>query len=270
MPRNRRRVLITGAGSGIGRELAIRAAAAGHHIALCGRRSSPLHDTLSLLPGDGHMVLPADITIPIHRQALAERIAQSWGGLDVLVNNAGVVPGGPFERMGDSDMEAAVATNLLAPMALTRELLPLLRRGHSPRVVNVGSMLGEIPYPLFAAYSATKAGLSAFSTALRRELAVEGIGVTHAAPRATRTRAAAPFEALAQPFGMRFDPPERVAERIWSAVERGRDVVWPGLQERFFVLLQRLFPGLVDRATVAQLKKAKNAIPSLFRPTTEQ
>ena len=73
-------------------------------------------------------------------------------------------------------------------MAMARDALPLLKKANGgARIVNIGSMLGDIPYPLFAPYSATKAGLRGFSIALRRELAPLGIGVTYAAPRATHT-----------------------------------------------------------------------------------
>jgi short-subunit dehydrogenase len=68
---------------------------------------------------------------------------------------------------------------------------------------------------------------------------------------------------------MRVDPPERVARRIWKAVERGRDTVWPGLPERVFVLLQRLFPKIIDRVAATQLEKARKAVPSLSLPNIE-
>ena len=88
-----------------------------------------------------------------------DAVDQHWGGLDILVNNAGVVPIGALAQSTDEELEAAVGTNLVAPISLTRQALPLLQRGDTPRVVNIGSLLGDIPYPLMAVYSATKSGL---------------------------------------------------------------------------------------------------------------
>ncbi len=253
-------VLITGAGSGIGRALAVEAARRGAHVALCGRRAVPLEQTLAMLTGAGHVIVPADVTRADSRQSLRGHLAHLWGRLDVLVNNAGVVPGGPLQTLRDEQLQVVLATNLMAPMALVRDLLPLLRQAGGAHVVNVGSLLGEVPYPLFVAYSASKAGLAGFSTALRRELAPLGISVTHAAPRAALTEASRPFRALAKPFQMTFDPPEKVARLIWNAVERNARSVLPAGAERLFVLMQRLFPGVVDRMVRRQLAHARAAM----------
>jgi short-subunit dehydrogenase len=249
------RAVITGSGSGIGRMLAIEGARRGVRVGLAGRRREALHATLSKLPGLDHFAYVADITASADRKSLSAVVHSQWGGLDILVNNAGIVPVGPFAEATDDQLRAVVETNLLAPMALTRVMLPLMGRSGPARIVNVGSMFGDIPYPLFAAYSATKAGLRGLSGALRRELAPMGVGVTYASPRATRTVAARPMKRLIEPFNIKFDTAENVARRIWDAVERDADSVYPAGPERFFVLLQRLAPRLVDRAVAKQLAK---------------
>jgi short-subunit dehydrogenase len=94
--------------------------------------------------------------------------------------------------------------------------------------------------------------LRGFSTALRREWADCGVGVTYAAPRATRTDAAAAFADLVAASKMSLDPPELVARRIWRAVESGADSVYPKGPEKLFVLIQRLFPRVIDRALARQ------------------
>jgi short-subunit dehydrogenase len=106
-----------------------------------------------------------------------------------------------------------------------------------------------------AIYSATKSGLRGFSIALRRELEPLGIGVTYAAPRTTRTAAASALGPLVQAFGLKFDKPEAVAKLIWDAVERDAKSVYPAGPEKMFVLVQRLFPHLVDRSVAKQLAK---------------
>src|SRR3954471_2748261 len=192
MPRNQKRVLITGAGSGIGRALAIEAVLRGMTVALCGRRQDALEETVALLGRERkHLVIPMDITKATDRLRLVDRIAAEWGALDVLINNAGIIEVGPLVSFDDAALALTFNTNVIGPMALTRDLQSLLENAGSARVVNIGSVFGDIPYPLLAAYSASKFALRGFSIALRREWKQKGISVTYAAPRATKTAALA-------------------------------------------------------------------------------
>jgi short-subunit dehydrogenase len=242
-------VLVTGAGSGIGRELAIEAARRGMGVALCGRRLDALKATAALLgPAASHLIIQADITRAEDRRRIVDRIGNERGSLDVLINNAGVVEGGPLEAFDDDALMRAFQTNILAPMALTRDLVTLLVAAKPSRVVNVGSIFGDIGYPEFTCYSATKFALRGFSIALRREWKQKGISVTYAAPRATRTDAAVAFDDLIAKTKMNLDPPDEVARRIWQAIARGRDSVYAPAPERIYVLIQRLFPGIIDRS----------------------
>ena len=254
-----KRALITGAGSGIGQRLAIEAAKRGVSLIIAGRRPEALDATLAKLPGNTHYAFKADVTKAEERRALMDAVDQHWGGLDILVNNAGVVPIGALAQSTDDELETAVATNLVAPISLIRQALPLLQRGDTPRVLNIGSLLGDIPYPLMAVYSATKSGLRGFSIALRRELEPMGIGVTYAAPRTTRTAAANALGPLVDAFGLKLDQPEAVAKRIWDGVARDAKSVYPAGPERMFVLVQRLFPNLVDKSVAKQLAKVAAA-----------
>ncbi|CCB63743.1 Short-chain dehydrogenase/reductase SDR [Hyphomicrobium sp. MC1] len=246
--------VITGAGSGIGRQLAVEAARRGLTVALIGRRADALHGTLEMMDQQrNHVALPGDITDPEIRIALKNYIAHWWGRLDVLVNNAGVLAVGPLASTSDAELERLMKTNVIAPAALIRELLPLLHRGAPSRVVNIGSMFGDIAYPLFGAYSASKFGLRGLSIALRREFKEFGVGITYAAPRATKTDASSNFARLIDPLRMRVDDPAKVARDIWAAVARDADSVYAKGPERLFVLVQRLFPQLVDRSLEAQM-----------------
>jgi len=239
--------LITGAGSGIGRALAVQAAARGMRLVLVGRRAEPLAHTRALAAAAACDVFAGDITSAPDRERLARHLAAGPGHVGLLVNNAGVVHAGALESCSDEDLQRMVATNVVAPMALTRVLLPLLRKAPGARVLNVGSMFGDIAFPHFAAYSATKFALRGFSDALRRELTRHGIGVTYAAPRAVRTPAAQGFAHLAGPMKMRLDAPEDVARAMLDAVARDARSVYPRGPERVFVLLQRLLPAVIDR-----------------------
>ncbi|MEC9311299.1 MAG: SDR family NAD(P)-dependent oxidoreductase, partial [Pseudomonadota bacterium] len=146
------------------------------------------------------------------------------------------------------------------------DLLPALRAGQG-RVANIGSVFGDIAYPYFAAYSATKFGLRGFSDALRRELSGSGVGVTYIAPRAARTAAESEFGALIEPLDMTLDSAERVAAEAWEAIRKGKRESFPRGKERFFVKVQRLFPQLVDRSVGAQARAEKTiaALDSLRR-----
>lgn len=259
------RVLITGGGSGIGRALAIEASRAGAEVAICGRRTDALEETASLMDAPSEVLaIQADLTIPSDRAYVIDTVAHHWGSLDILINNAGVVEGGAHETIDDATTERMFATNVLAPMALTRNAFPLLMAstGRERRVVNIGSVFGDIAYPEFAAYSASKFALRGFSSALSREWRAHGIDVTYAAPRATRTDAAAAFSGLIEKGGMSLDAPEAVAHRIWSAIRAGRRRVYPAGPERFFILLQSLAPSLVDRALSVKPAKTAAASPS--------
>jgi len=243
--------LITGAGSGIGRALAHVAARHGYRTILVGRRGDALEATATNTWAS--ICVQADVTTAEGR---ARIVAAVGNRLEILINNAGALRVGRVGELDDTALGLMVETNLVAPMALTRDLLPALKAAHG-RVANVGSMFGDIAYPYFAAYSATKFGLRGYCDALRRELSGSGVGVTYAAPRATRTEATEEFDALIGPMAMALDAPETVAAKIWTAIIEGRNNSYPGPKERLFVLIQRLFPGLIDRSVGAQARDPK-------------
>ena len=166
MPLAGQTVLITGAGSGIGRALAIGASRRRMKVAVAGRRLERLEEIKSQLsPLANCLIVAADVTTEEGRKLIRMRLGEEWDQLNFLVNNAGMIAAGPLSKLRDGDLDRLIATNLSAPIALTRELLPLLRAGTPSRVVNVGSLAGDIALPLFAAYSATKFGLRGFSNA---------------------------------------------------------------------------------------------------------
>jgi short-subunit dehydrogenase len=249
--------LITGAGSGIGRAIAIELSHRGVWPILLGRNVATLEETRQQLksPTDA-WVLPLDLADEEARAGLFKKIHDMAGTLDLLINNAGMVPAGPVTSQDDDSWRRMLELNLIAPMSLTRRLLPLLRASGRGRVVNVGSMFGDIAFPYFAAYSAGKFGLRGWSEALRRELADQGVGVTYCAPRGTRTAAADGFAAYVKAFGMRLDPPQAVARRIVDGIADDARDVYPRGPERLFMLVQRLFPSLIDNGLRKQTLEA--------------
>jgi NAD(P)-dependent dehydrogenase (short-subunit alcohol dehydrogenase family) len=171
-------VLITGCSSGFGFAAARRFAAAGWSVlaTLRGPADRPEAAALAAIPGV--TVLPLDVTDPAQRAAAAAAVA---GGLDCLINNAGYGLYGPLEALDDDQIRRQIATNLEAPILLTRDLLPALRRNRG-RVINISSVLGFIGTPFMAIYTASKHGLSGFSEALRLELAPHGVQVCAVEP----------------------------------------------------------------------------------------
>lgn len=252
-----RKVVITGAGSGIGRALAVEASSRGMSLALCGRRRDALESTLALLKPQDHIIVVGDLLDASDRTRLVDEISHSWGAIDVLINNAGIIAFGPLSTADTRELETLVATNLTAPICLVHDCLPLLKKGADPQIANMGSLLGSIPYPLLAAYSASKAGLHGFSIALRRELAPLGISVSHVAPRGTKTAAATAFESYAKPLEMQFDSAEAVALSVWDGLAKRKSTITPRGAERLFIAAQAIVPGLLDTAIAKQLCRAE-------------
>jgi len=242
-------VLVTGAGSGIGRALSIEAAERGMTVILCGRSHETLVSTAVLLgPTASYLIIPADITRPEGRQRIVDRIWREYGRLDILVNNAGIVEWGPLEKFDDDAIERTMQTNVMAPIALTRDLMTLLLAARPSLVVNVGSIFGDTGYPEFTCYSATKFALRGFSIALRREWQDKGIHVTYAAPRRRLADAIALFAGMSQRTDQELGTPEHIARQIWRTVVRGHDSVDAPVPEKICAMIQRLVPRAIGWA----------------------
>ena len=250
--------VVTGAGSGIGRALAVEADRRGYRLLLCGRRLEALQATRALLTSGDGLVVPADVTDPSGRLVIHRAVDGIGGSLDLLVHCAGLVQPALLSETADHDLERMLQTNLAAPLLLTRDLRDPLAAA-AGRIVFVGSTLGIIGHPYFSAYCATKHGLYGLADSLRRELAEEGIGVTYAAPRAVRTAASEGYSAIARALNMRMDAPEDVAADIMNGVEKGVPTIYPRGMERIYIGIQRLFPGLIDQSLMQAGRKVRTA-----------
>jgi len=255
------KTLLTGASRGIGRELARRLAGRGARLVLVGRDSTAVAAVCNEIFALGGRAdsIAFDLAAATGHAAVVERARVILGGIDLLVNNAGVSSFEALERQSAETIARIAATNLVAPMLLARAALPHLAAG--ARIVNVGSMFGSIGFPHCAAYSATKFGLRGFSEALRREVAARGIGVTYVAPRAARTEAnSAALYRFAERTGMAMDAPADVAEGIVDAIERNQAERFFGGPEPFFARLNALLPRLVDRALGKQARIGREVL----------
>ncbi|MGE0622359.1 MAG: SDR family oxidoreductase [Pseudomonadales bacterium] len=252
--------VLTGATGGIGRALAAVLAANGAKLLIAGRDEAALaalvHD---LPPGSVLDTFRGDITDSRARLALAERAAAH--SADTLVNLCGQNDVSLFESQCPDAIASMVAANLHAPMALTRLMLPALSGRPRPLVVNVGSVFGQIGYPGYAAYCATKFGLRGFSEALRRELQDTAVRIVHVEPRATRTGMNHGLgERLNDALGNRVDAPDDVAERIAHAMARNRPSTVIGFPERLYARINALLPSVIDRALAGQLSTLKKVL----------
>lgn len=260
MQLNGARVLLTGASGGIGQALAVELAGRGARLGLAGRRRAALEALRGQLPGT--VAIAGDLVSTAGREAAVARMEEAFGGTDILVNNAGTSAFAAFATQSDSVLEQIIATNLVAPMALTCAVLPGMRARSRGCIVNIGSVFGQVGFAWFSAYSASKFGLRGFSEALRRELAGTGVEVLYAAPRAVRTPLNSPaVYRLAKQTGMAMDEPAAVARQIVDALVRGRAELCIGFPESLLVRVNALLPRLVDRA----LRRQNRAGEALLR-----
>lgn len=259
--------MVTGASRGIGEAVARRLVAGGWRVLGSVRRE----EDAARLRTAGILAVVADVTDPGGARRIAAAAVDAGGGrLGALVNNAGITGGGPLEGAGEA-ARAVVETNLVGPMLVTAELLPMLRATHG-RIVNIGSSSAVLATPFLAAYAASKAGLEAWSDALRRELAPFGVGVTllrvgpvrtaiwaaaHGVPPGTLDRgpygaALRRFIRLVQRSETRARDPAVVADAVVSALEAAKAPARRLVAaDRRQALLVRLLPArLLDRLVI--------------------
>jgi short-subunit dehydrogenase len=247
MSARRFRAVLTGAAGGIGSEIARTLAPRCDALLLVGRNAGRLADLQRRLRDPGTRIVEADVASAAGRDAVAAAARDVAGGVDLLINNAGASAFAWLADQDDEALERMVRTNLLAPMQLTRALLPLLETQTSAYVVNVGSIFGYLGYPGCAAYSATKFGLRGFSEALRRELADGPVRVMYLAPRSTRTPANSDaMYALNERLRVAVDDPRVVARALMRLLRARRGERLMGFPERLFARMNQLAPGLVD------------------------
>lgn len=255
------RAILTGATGGIGNAVARALAPRCEWLLVTGRNAAALDALRADLGNCAVHAVCGDLSEAATLDAIEER-ARARGGADLLINNAGMGGFHAFDSQDEVAIRAIVDANLVAPMLLTRRLLPMLVAAPAAQVVNVGSLFGYIGYPGFAAYAASKSGLRGFTQALRRELADTGVRVRHFIPRATRTAInSAAVDALNTDLGTPVDSPEQAAAQLLRFLGTDQWEHKPGFKEALLVLLNHALPGLPDRAIHQQLPRIRGHMP---------
>jgi NAD(P)-dependent dehydrogenase (short-subunit alcohol dehydrogenase family) len=263
-----RTAVITGAGSGIGRAIAVSLARRGCNLALADVNDAGLSETARMaettqtVPAK-HSAPRSALRISQHHLDVADRravaafpqvVIAAHPGVDILVNNAGVAVGGMFEAVSEEDFEWLFEINFWGVVRMTRAFLPLLRKSDDARVVNLSSIYGIISPPGETSYSASKFAVRGFSNSLRHELAGSNVGVTVVHPGGIATsiadNARVPKDMPPQEIARRRAlakkaltmPPATAGEIIVRGIERGSARVLVGNDAKFLAILERLAP----------------------------
>jgi len=245
------RVLVTGASQGIGKALAELAARRGAKVIATARSVELLNELSEAVKKDGHtlVVVQADVTKPSDRQKMVDAAMQHFGGLDVLINNAGIGATGHLADAGPEVLRNIMETNFFGTTETTRLFLPVLKKGTKPAIVNISSIVGKRALPARGLYSASKFAIEGWSQAIRAELFKDGIDVLVINPGLTQTNFSKNMleqKAKIQMDHLRGMTSEQVAEATLRAIEKGKNNLNLTFRGKLLLLVARFAPAIID------------------------
>jgi short-subunit dehydrogenase len=254
------RVLVTGASQGIGRAIAYEGAMRVMRVIAAARNSDLLRQLADEVKGGGQRleIVQADVATSEGRDAMVRAATERFGGLDVLINNAGIGATGHFAESSPDVLRSIMETNFFGTVETTRAFLPLLRQGKTPAVVNVSSILGRRAIPGRSLYSASKFAVEGWTQAIRAEFARWDIDVITVNPGLTQTNFSQNMlerNAKQSLDHMRGMTPTQVASATLNALAAGKKVVNLTLQGKALLFANRFLPGLVDRITRKKVRQ---------------
>lgn len=277
---------ITGAASGMGRELALQLARRGCHLALSDVDLKGLEETVTLVRAVAAVRVTfqgLDVAERDQVFAWAERVVADHGRVNLIFNNAGVALGASLENVSFADFEWIMGINFWGVVNGTKAFLPHLRASGEGHVINTSSVFGLIAFPLNGAYNASKFAVRGFTEALRMELELEGapVSATSVHPGGIKTRiarnarmtdsiaafASADVATATAEFEKSFiTSAEDAAATILRAVEQNRRRCLIGRDARFIDWMQRLFPAVYQRLVMRETRRRRQAIADRLSP----
>jgi len=258
-------VLITGAASGLGRELALSFAGEGSDLVLVDIDTEQLSETAAMTERLGARTMSRKVDVSSYEamSELADEVLTELGRVDVLVNNAGVGVGGGLQTIPVEDIEWIIGINLMGEVYGTRAFLPQMVERKAGYVINVASLSGLVALPGHIAYTTSKFGIVGFSQSLWAEVRRHGIGVTLVCPGGMKTNIISHTRMHAEnerqrKFQDRFAEilnngmdPRDAADRVMKAVKKGRFLVLLGPEAYLMYYINRVFPMFIMRVTAA-------------------
>jgi NAD(P)-dependent dehydrogenase (short-subunit alcohol dehydrogenase family) len=272
--------VISGGSRGLGLIIARQICEQGGKVALLARDPQELARAKADLDsrGDETLTIQCDLLDRAQIQSAVRETLAHFGGIDVLINNAGIIEVGPLEHMKREDFERSMGVHFWGPFDLIMEIVPEMRRRGGGRIVNISSIGGKIAVPHMAPYTSSKFALVGLSDALRAELARESIFVTTVTPGMMRTGSevhakfkgdrAAEFESFTGASKLPFASisAERAAKKILAACARGRPALVMPLPARALIIANALFPNIIAHA----MKIVNQRLPSSVGPTGDE
>jgi short-subunit dehydrogenase len=254
------RILLTGASSGIGRCVAEQAAREGAKLALVARSADKLQELAGTRSARGAevLVVPGDVTSETDRRRVLSAVVERFGGLDVLINNAGVGSWGHFAECSEEILRQVMEVNFFAPAELIRLAIPALRKGRQPAIVNIASMCGRRGIPAWSEYSASKFALCGLTEALRGEMVRFAIDILLVVPGLTRSGLGQHLLRNTGRYPIDFNkgmPPEKVAAGILRALKKNRTETVLGWDARWILRVNRFLPRLVDALVARRVRR---------------
>jgi short-subunit dehydrogenase len=254
------RVLVTGASQGIGRAIAELAVRKGMRVLAAARKQDLLNQLADAVRKNGHQieVVVADVATPEGREAMVRAAKDKFGGLDVLINNAGIGATGHFADSSSDVLRSIMETNFFGTVETTRAVLPLLKAGRTPAVLNVSSILSRRAIPGRSLYCASKFAVEGWTQAIRAEFARFDIDVITVNPGLTQTNFSQNMlekNARQSLDHMRGMTSEQVAEATLAALAGGKKTVNLTLKGKALLFAARFMPGLVDRVSRKKVRQ---------------
>jgi short-subunit dehydrogenase len=258
---DQRRVLITGAGSGLGRALAFCFAESGWRVACADIRLDRAQATVRLITefGVGAMALKVDVGDDVSVESMRDEVLAAWDGVDVVINNAGVASAGTVDQTSLDDWRWTLNINLMGVVRGCRAFVPVLLEQGKGHIVNIASFAGIANAPRMAAYSASKAGVISISECLRGEFALAGsaVKVSVVCPAFFQTNLMegsrspeSDKKAASKLMAASKDSADEVAARIFRAMLRGDFLILPTTGERMRWRIKRFLPDVFFRKLV--------------------